>query len=374
MIKKLLALAFSLILLLTAAGAPAEGWDDVALTVGGQDFTADELKSAVTLHLFEGALQCAGYGYGYDIYDPLHVKSDTDVVLFDLKMYTVVRELAEEMGVYPLSAAAMAAAEEEAEQTWNWYAGIAASDRGRDFLPGSVYEHIEGDPDGNLVRYFASFGLTKDALLSEAVRTQTDEELMALVTASRTDATEDENMEYYVDWFLEKLDQADITEDRDVIDRVIEALCMDPSEGPGDDDDGYERAILLEDSYYTLGESTVLDLEKNGWLFRQLPDGAFRFEVTEEGNYFLARTDSGRPDGRLVMLDLFHAYDLAYEYQSFGLDLAYDPEMGDIYSFIEEIYGGDYTDEGVLYARTEVSCGTLLIEISEGALRLTLEK
>ena len=373
--KKLLVLAFSLVLLLTAAGTPAEEWDDVALTVGERDFTADELKSAVTLHMFEAALQCAEYGYGYDIYDRLNIENDVDIVLFDLQMYSVVRDLAEEAGVYPLSDAAMAAAREKAEQAWARYAGIAASDRGREFLPGGVYEHIEGDPDGNLVRYFASFGLTKDALLDEAIDLQTDAELMAVVTASRTDATEDENLEYYVDWFLEKMDQADIVTDQDVIDQVIEELCMDPSEGPGDDDDGYERAVLIGDHYYTLGESTVRDLEKDGWLYRQLADGSFRFEVTEEGNYFLARTDSGRPDGRLVMLDLFCAYDLAYEYQGFGFDLAFDPDAEeDIYTFVEEIYGGDYTDEGVLYARTGVTGGTLLIEVSEGALRLTLEK
>ena len=55
-------------------------------------------------------------------------------------------------------------------------------------------------------------------------------------------------------------------------------------------------------------------------------------------------------------------------------DLAFDPEEdADIYQLIEDVYSGEYNEEGVLQARTEVSPGTLLIELAENTLRLTLE-
>lgn len=149
----------------------------------------------------------------------------------------------------------------------------------------------------------------------------------------------------------------------------------DPSDAPyGDDFEAYERSVLIEGQYYTLGESTLRDFERGGWAWTQDADGRFSFEVTEEGNYFYARTDNDRPDGKLVMVDLFYAYDISYEYLGFGFDRAYDPGAEtDIYTLLEETYDSDYTDEGVLYARTEVAGGTLLIEVGEGALRLTLE-
>lgn len=161
--------------------------------------------------------------------------------------------------------------------------------------------------------------------------------------------------------------------------RVLDSVTFltdapDPSWNQDDDDELFERIILIEDGCYTLGESTIRDFENNGWAWTKTADGRFCFEVTEEGNYFYARTDDGSPDGKLVMVDMFCAYDIAYEYLSCGFDLAYSPDMEmDIYTCIEEDYDSDYTDDGILYARTEVKGGTLLIEVSEGALRLTLE-
>lgn len=150
------------------------------------------------------------------------------------------------------------------------------------------------------------------------------------------------------------------------------------SDGPEDQEIGgyeaYERSVLIDGVYYTLGESTLRDFERGGWAWTRTADGRFAFEVTEEGNDFYVRTDSGQPDGKLTQVDLFCAYEISYEYLGFGFDLAYDPAAEtDIYAWVEEVYGGDYTDEGVLYARTPVHGGTLLMEVCEGALRLTLE-
>jgi len=163
--------------------------------------------------------------------------------------------------------------------------------------------------------------------------------------------------------------------------RVLDSVAF-PMDGSGQalsgnqggDDEAYERIILIEGRRYTLGESTIRDFEKNGWTWTQGANGKFCFEVTEEGNCFYARTDNGQPDGKLVMVDMFSAYEIAYEYLGIGFDKAFNPEADtDIYACLEENDAADYTDDGVLSARTEVTGGTLLAEVSEGALRLTLE-
>ncbi len=376
--KKLAALILTLALLLAALTAFAErdlpaSDDPVALTVNRHEFTRSELEAAVTLHLFEAALQCAGYGYGYDIMDRGNIENSMDLVLFDLEMYSLVRDLGEEMGVYPLNEAAAAAAEEEAEKIWSDYIDIAYSDNGMAFLPAGDYEYIENDPEGNLTRYFASFGLTKDAVLRREILRQTDQEIQKIITAFMEGKTEDEIIDYYTDWFVAKMDEDDVTQRDEVIAEAIENLA----EGSSDHTDGgyeaYERSILIRDCWYTLGESTLRDFERNGWEWKQETDGTFAIQVTEEGNNLYVRTDNNQPDGKLVMVDLFYAYEIAYEYLGISFDLAFNPESKDILDYLTETYGGDFTDEGVFQARTEVTGGTLLIEVGEYALRLTLE-
>ena len=152
--------------------------------------------------------------------------------------------------------------------------------------------------------------------------------------------------------------------------RVLDSVAFGTG-GPALSD---ARSILIGGVRYTLGESSIRDFERGGWAWTKDADGRFRFEVTEDGNEFYARTDDGQPDGRLMMVDLFCAYEIAYEYLGFGFDLAYDPEAeDDIYRCLEEDYSADYTDDGVLCARIRVPDGALLVEVGEGALRLTLE-
>ena len=380
--KKTAVLILTIIFFLTAMTAFAEngdrfssGSDPVALIVDSHEVTQSELESAAVLSVFESALQCAGYGYAFDIMDPLNIEDEMDKLVFDLESWYVTQDLAASMGLYPPGKDAGDTAAENAEAAWEHYREIAWSDNGMAFLPAGDYESVEDDPDGNLVRYFASFGLTKEALLQEAIRDQTGEELKKAVTAFMTDESDEAVIDYYTDWFLAKMDERYIVEYDDVIDRVTENLLQDPSENQ--DSDGYEaveRSILIEGHYYTLGESTIRDFERNGWEWTQTADGAFSFEITDEDNRFYARTENGQADGKLVMVDLFYAYEISYEYLGIGFDLAFDPDAEtDIWTVLEEIYGGEYEEDGTLHARTEVRYGTLLIETNEGALRLTLE-
>ena len=375
--KRRIALLMALMLLPAAPAAFSEGRGDdpVALIVSGHDVTRSDLESAAVLCMFEAALRCAGYGYGFDILDPLNIEDEMDKLVFDMERLLVAQDLAESRGLYPLSDDAYAAAEEEAEEAWKRCREIAWSDNGMAFLPVGAYQCVEDDPEGNITRYFASFGLTKEALLEEAVRNQTYEELKKAETAFMADRSEDEIIDYFSDWFLEKMDEVYIVEYDEIIGQVMENLARDPSENQeGDGYEAYERSIMIAGIYYTLGESTIRDFERNGWSWTQAADGKFSFEITEEGNDFYAVTDNHLPDGKLVMVDMTVAYDIPYEYLSIGFDVAFDPDADtDIWTLLEEVYGGEYTDDGTLQVRTVVKGGILLIEVAEGALRLTLE-
>ena len=374
--KKLTAILLILVLLLTALTAFAEDAEDpVALTIGEHEVTRSELKDALILYMFEAALSCAENGYGFDILDRLNIEDEMDKLVFDMERWYVSEDLARSMDLYPLSMVASIRAKVEAEARWTHYREIAWSDNGMAFLPAGVYQQREDDPEGNITRYFASFGLTKDALLQKAVWEQAHDEVKKSVTAFMAGQSEDEIIDYFSDWFLAKMDEVSIREDQDVIAEIVNELCEDPSEKQeGDDFESYERSIAIDGIYYTLGESTIRDLENEDWKWTQETDGRFRFQVTEEDNCFYVRTDNGQPDGHLVMVDMTTAYEISYEYLGYGFDLAFDPEEdADIYQLIEDVYSGEYNEEGVLLARTEVSRGTLLIELAENTLRLTLE-
>ena len=211
-------------------------------------------------------------------------------------------------------------------------------------------------------------------LLQKAIWEEADNELQKVITEPVAGQSEDEIIMYYTDWFLEKMDEQYIVEDKMAITDVMAELELSPGEVAGGDDfELFEQSIMIDGHYYILGESTIRDFEANGWEWTQDADGKFAFQVTEEGNYFYARTADSTPDGKLVMVDMFYAYEIPYEYLGFGFDLAFDPDNEmDIVTYLEEYFNSDYTDEGVLYANTEVPDGTLLIEVGELALRLTL--
>ena len=168
--KKLTAILLILVLLLSALSAFAEDADDpAALVIGEHEVTRSELKDALTLYMFEAALSCAENGYGFDIVDRLNIEDEMDKLVFDMERWYVSEDLARGMDLYPLRMAAAVRAKVEAEERWTHYRGIAWSDNGMAFLPAGDYELREDDPEGNITRYFASFGLTKEALYQKAV-------------------------------------------------------------------------------------------------------------------------------------------------------------------------------------------------------------
>ena len=96
------------------------------------------------------------------------------------------------------------------------------SENGLYFLPAGDFEQAE-DPKENIRRYFASFGLTKETLAESMTRELVDEQLKAAVTAGM-EGGEDDIFMHYIDWILERYDESDITENREVITAVMEEL------------------------------------------------------------------------------------------------------------------------------------------------------
>ena len=210
-----------------SVGAPAADRDLIALRAGDAKVTAGELEAAVQLHMFRAALQCAGYGYEYDIVDPLNIEDAMDKEVFEIERKILIRKLAEQEGIWPLDAEAAQAAEEAARTEWDAAVQIAMSMNGLAFLPAGEYEFVEGDDAGNLTRYFKSFGLTEDVLLEEARIYEADELLRAKVMAARTDLSEDDLVIEYANWFMDRFEEMDISEDAYVISLVMNWLGAD---------------------------------------------------------------------------------------------------------------------------------------------------
>ncbi len=225
--KKLTAVLLSALLLSCFAASVGEGGGDVAITVGSENITAQQLKDAIELSMFRGAIECAGYGYAYDIVDPLNIEDEADKVVFDMELRVVIRAEAKERGVDTLSPESEEILQARVEETWNRYTEIAMSENGLYFLPAGEYEPAE-DPEETIRRYFESFGLTKETLAGDITQELVDDQLQAAVTAGM-EGNEDDIFMYYIDWTLERFDETDITENRDVIAGVMEELGWVPS-------------------------------------------------------------------------------------------------------------------------------------------------
>ena len=206
---RILALVLAVLCLWTAS-ACADYFSPAAVTVNGTVYTPDELENAMRLHLIEASLNCISNGYGYDVTDPLNIIDALDKVLFDMELRVVVMELAEEMEAAELSPEAEEAAQAEAHETWLGYLALANSEQGRAMLPAGEFEEVEGDTEGNLIRYLASWGLTEDVLVDDARYWMVEEQLKQAVAGTLAD--EDEQLDFYTDWLLEWYDQADIEE------------------------------------------------------------------------------------------------------------------------------------------------------------------
>ena len=217
--KRLLCALLALLCLLSHAYA-----EEAILSVDGNEITRAELKQAVRLELFLGALQCAGYGYALDIVDPLTIEDEMDKVIFALEDRIVIRNLATEYGL-ALNEEDLRAAREDADAEWQQYRDIAFSDNGMAFLPAGDYEPAD-NPEENVTRYFASFGLTQDVLLERSCDWLLEEKLKAAYTDG-LEGTPDELLMAFVEWQLEIFDQYEIIEDMDAIENLISTLWED---------------------------------------------------------------------------------------------------------------------------------------------------
>ena len=207
--------------------APADDRDLVALDVNGVKISAGELEAAVQLHMFRAAVQCAGYGYGYDIVDPLNIEDAMDKEIFEIERRILIRKLAEEAGIWPLNAEGEQAAEEAGHAEWDADMQIAMSMNGLAFLPAGDYEYVEGDDMGNLTRYMESFGLTENVLCEKAREDEANKQLKQKVMADRTDLSEDELIVEYAYWFMDQFEDMEITENADAIAMVMSWLDAD---------------------------------------------------------------------------------------------------------------------------------------------------
>ena len=219
MIKRLLCALLALVCLLSQALA-----EETVISVDGNEITRAELKQAVRLELFLGALQCAGYGYALDIVDPLTIEDEMDKVVFALEDRIVIHNLAAEYGI-ALDEDDLLTAREDADAEWQQYRDIAFSDNGMAFLPAGDYEPAD-NPEENVTRYIASFGLTQDVLLERSCDWLLEEKLKAAYTDG-LEGTPDELLMAFVEWQLEIFDQYEIIEDMDAIENLISTLWED---------------------------------------------------------------------------------------------------------------------------------------------------
>lgn len=223
--KKLLSvlLALACVFTQTAAEAFISG-DAPVITVDGTEITWAELKAEVRLELFLGALRCAGYGYALDIVDPLTIEDEMDKVMFAMEDRIATLSLVQENGI-TLAEEDLLRAKEAAAEEWRQYRDIAFSDNGLAYLPAGDYEPAD-DPEENVTKYFASFGLTEDALYARACADLLEEKLRAAYTAGM-EGTDEELRMAYIDWTLEAYYEAEIFEDWDAVERLQETLWED---------------------------------------------------------------------------------------------------------------------------------------------------
>ena len=360
-------------------GASAEGMpesDPIAFVVGDIQVKASELEAETRLYLFMAALECAESGEEYYILDPENVDDRAYLAVMDIEERIANRILADEMGVAVLSDEDEESIRKSASEEWERYREIAWNDNGMAFLPAGDYDVVDGDPEGNITRYFASFGLTEEVLARIAREGLIADRIRESVTADLADKSRDEQINYYVQWYFRKLDEIGVEEDEDVIERVKEKLAEDPGEGPGDDNEGFELGILINGGWYELGYSTLRDFEAAGWTWTQEADGVYAFEVPEAGSWFYARTENDDADGKIIMLDLMYADGLEVRYQGHNAGTEDDgTETESMWEFLEENYNAVTDEEGTLQAWQAFSDGRrLLIETKDRTLRLTLDE
>ena len=197
-------------------GKEASDWGDyyafAALTVDGTVITPQELEEAMRCHLLLSALRMSAYGQAYDTVDRENIIDTLDKVLFDLEIHIVIREQAERMELDELTAGEYDQLWNDALEEWQSIRGQMYGDNAMAYLPAGDYRMIEDDPEGNITRYLASFGLTEDTIYCYLYDQLLEEKLKDAVTKDMDAASGDEKTEVYTDWLLESFWKADIHE------------------------------------------------------------------------------------------------------------------------------------------------------------------
>ena len=373
--RRFMAAVLAVLMMLCVFPAIAEETYDgsmIAFSVGNTQVTASELEAETRLYLFMAALECAEYEEDYDIMDPENIDDRAYLAVMDMEERIANRILMEQEGIPPLSAEDEEAILESAREEWERYRGIAWSDSGIAFLPAGNYQVVDGDPEGNITRYFAGFGLTEETLAGIVREEMISSRIRQSVFDTLADMTTDQKIDYYVQWQKDKMDEIGVTENQEVIALVRDRLAEDPSETAGDDFDAFDRTVMINGTYYELGTDTLQSFAAAGWTWTQESDGVYAFEVPETGSWFYVRTENDDPETPVVMVDLMWADGLEAEY--LGIDVSTEGDEGtSLWDYLEEYYDAEINEEGTLQAVYGMPDGrTVLIETTGRTIRLTL--
>ena len=373
--RRFMAAVLAVLMMLCVFPAIAEETYDgsmIAFSVGNTQVTASELEAETRLYLFMAALECAEYEEDYDIMDPENIDDRAYLAVMDMEERIANRILMEQEGIPPLSAEDEEAILESAREEWERYRGIAWSDSGIAFLPAGNYQVVDGDPEGNITRYFAGFGLTEETLAGIVREEMISSRIRQSVFDTLADMTTDQKIDYYVQWQKDKMDEIGVTENQEVIALVKDRLAEDPSETAGDDFDAFDRTVMINGTYYELGTDTLQSFAAAGWTWTQESDGVYAFEVPETGSWFYVRTENDDPETPVVMVDLMWADGLEAEY--LGIDVSTEGDEGtSLWDYLEEYYDAEINEEGTLQAVYGMPDGrTVLIETTGRTIRLTL--
>ena len=183
-----------------------------AITVNGWDISPEELEQAMLCHLFQSAVNVSSYGHEYDITDRDNIIDTLDKVLFDLEIRAVIEDQAERLGVDELTEEEYDLLWNETQDSWQALRDALYGENAMAFLPAGDYHWVEGDDEGNITRYLASFGVTEDILYDMLYDQTLEQKLLEAVTADMENADEDEKLDVYTNWILERFWEADIHE------------------------------------------------------------------------------------------------------------------------------------------------------------------
>lgn len=212
---------WSLTAAMTAAYTAGDGEEEskkedyysfTAITVDGWEISPEELEQAMLCHLLQSAVNASSYGHEYGITDRDNIIDTLDKVLFDLELRAVIQHQAEQLGVDELTEEEYSRLWNETEASWQTLRGALYGENAMAFLPAGNYHWIDGDDEGNITRYLASFGVTEETLYAMLYDQTLEQKLLEAVTADMENAGEDEKISAYTDWILEKFWEADIHE------------------------------------------------------------------------------------------------------------------------------------------------------------------